>query len=248
LASSGIPLIPYNTVTIKKSQLQVHKVDIVTEEVSNSYKLVSCGVMHHDIRIINPDTLEACSLDTIGEIWINSKSVAQGYWHDSEETQEYFSATIKKSDEKKKYLRTGDLGFIHENELYITGRIKDLIILYGKNHYPQDIEASLKYCSMHDLLGNSAAFVVSQDHEYLLTVVCELKSQQFEHKELNDLCNQLFQLIYNEHTLEAAKIILTRRNSIPLTTSGKVKRKLCRELWINNQLPVLYQWNLNETP
>ena len=141
-------------------------------------------------------------------------------------------------------MRTGDLGFLHDNELYITGRIKDLIILYGKNHYPQDIENSLKHCDFHDQLGLSAAFVKSFNNEYRLTIVCEVRNFKMDPDESENLSVRIFDLIYQEHTLEAHKIVLVKRNSIPQTTSGKVKRSHCRDLLIDNQLPVIYTWQL----
>jgi len=244
LASSGKPLIPYNLLHIKKSQLETHRVEILPQETLDSYRLVSCGSLHHDIRIVDSDTFKSCETDVIGEIWITSDSVAKGYWSQQEETQQIFAATIDNECEKKQYLRTGDLGFIHDNELYVTGRIKDLIILYGKNHYPQDIEATLKHSHLHELLGNCAAFVKSLNNEYLLTLVCELKSQRIEPQELERFSNEIFEMIYNAHTVEIHKIVFVRRNSIPQTTSGKVKRRQCREQLINDELPVIYKWRL----
>lgn len=244
LVASGQPLIPYQELNIKKSQLETHCIEILAQNDPKGYHLVSCGTVHHDIRIIHPETLEPCPPDTIGEIWINSKSVSRGYWNQPEETQEAFVSLS--ADSSKRFLRTGDLGFIHNEALYVTGRIKDLIILYGKNHYPQDIETSLKYCSFHDILGNNVAFVVSKNNEYLLTIVCELRHQQFETDELEALCNRIVELIYHEHTLEVSQIILVRRNAIPQTTSGKVKRRLCKELINNSELPIIHSWNLTD--
>lgn len=244
LAASGSPLIPYQELFISKSLLETHCIEILPPSYPEGYHLISSGTVHHDIQIVHPDTLESCPSDIVGEICISSPSIASGYWKQPEETQETFIPLD--NDKNQLFLRTGDLGFMHNNELYVTGRIKDLIILYGKNHYPQDIEATLKFCSFHDLLGNIAAFVVSKNNEYLLTVVCELRTQLFETEELNELCNKIFEMIYNEHTLELTEIIFVRRNSIPQTTSGKVKRRLCRDLINTKELPIIHSWSLSE--
>lgn len=244
LAASGSPLTAYQELFIRKSLLETDCIDVLPPNTPDSYQLVSSGSVHHDIKIIHPETLEPCDADMIGEICISSPSIASGYWKQPEETQQTFVPLNNNSNQL--FLRTGDLGFMHNNELYVTGRIKDLIILYGKNHYPQDIEATLKYCSFHNLLGNIAAFVVSKNNEYLLTTVCELRVQQVETEELNEICNKIFQLIYNEHTLEIATIIFVRRNSIPQTTSGKVKRRLCRDMINTKELPIIHSWNISE--
>lgn len=247
LAASGIPLKPYQSLNIKKTELQTNRVEIMPEQSVHTYQLVSSGFLHHETLIVNPDTLEPCESDTIGEIWLRSESIAKGYWNQPDETKEIFIQTMPGETNELPFLRTGDLGFIHDNELYVTGRIKDLIILHGKNHYPQDIEATLKYCTHHELFGLSAAFVKTENNEYLLSVVCELMNQRLGHEELDNLCNHLFRLIYHEHTLEIHEMVFIRRNAMPQTTSGKVKRKACRMLLANDELPVLHHWRLDKS-
>lgn len=244
LVSSGKLLKPYKVLHIAKEQFQDHRVQFLAEDNPKSYRLVSSGVVYHDVRIIDPDTLEPCQSDVVGEIWLKSNSVASGYWQQEQETKLAFAANIKGEPKQQNFLRTGDLGFIHDNELYVTGRIKDLIILYGKNHYPQDIEASLAYCDFHAQLGTSAAFVKALENEYYLTVVCEVKNYRLDKKSYESLCNDIFKLIYQEHTLEAHKIVLVKRNNIPQTTSGKVKRSLCRDMLLSNDLETLFTWAL----
>lgn len=162
--------------------LEAHKVvQLSANEAENKDKktfreLVSCGQIYVDstVKIVHPDTLESCKPDEIGEIWVKSKSVAQGYWQKPEINKEIFNACIANTNENG-FLRTGDLGFIDEGELFVTGRLKDVIIIRGRNYYPQDIEATLE--KSHFTLKNNAcaAFSVEIDGEEKLIVAIEVE-------------------------------------------------------------------------
>ena len=235
----------YKTLTLSKEQFQDHRVHFATEHDQNSYKLVSCGHQIQEVKIVNPDTLILCESDDIGEIWVRSPSVTQGYWQQKEETEHSFGAQIKEDQSSNTYLRTGDLGFIHEEELYVTGRIKDLIILYGKNHYPQDIEYTIMHSDLHTQLGKCAAFVLHDNEEYQLTVMCEVKNRSLGEKEQEELFNALFALVYQAHQLEIHHIVLIPVKSMPHTTSGKIRRTFCRSYLLEKTLPIVASWQLN---
>lgn len=177
---------------------------------------------------------------------MHSASVPKGYWQQKKETEHAFKGTIKGDKSTLLYLRTGDLGFIHEEELYVTGRIKDLIILYGKNHYPQDIEYSLLHAPIHNLLGKCAAFVIQVDHEYKLTVMCEVKNQFMDEGTQEELFNAIFELIYQIHQLEIHTIVLIPLKAMPHTTSGKIRRNFCRIHLLDSTLPVVATWQLED--
>lgn len=239
------PFTPYNTITLAKEQYQDHRVRFAEEGTPHSHSLVGCGKLIQTVKIVDPDTLIPCNQDQIGEIWVHSDSVAHGYWEQKKETQHAFHGKIK-GDCTQEYLRTGDLGFIHEEELYVTGRIKDLIILYGKNHYPQDIEYSILHNPVHKLLGKCAAFVVQTEHEYELTVMCEVKNRFMEDAEQEQLFNTIFELVYQTHQLEVHNIILIPLKTMPHTTSGKIRRNFCRQHLLDGTLPVVATWKLNK--
>ncbi|MDP1602884.1 MAG: fatty acyl-AMP ligase [Legionella sp.] len=244
LLATGGPLgVNYRTVRVAKEHFQENKVHFV-EEGEQGYTLVSSGQTIQTIKIVDPDTLIECGKDTVGEIWINGPSVAAGYWQQPEETELAFKGKIADDPSNVDYLRTGDLGFIHDDELYVTGRIKDLIILYGKNHYPQDIEYTLHHCAFHHLLGDCAAFVMTVENDYRLTVMCEVKNRYLEKAEQEYLFNSIFETVYQQHELEIHTIVLIPSKTIPKTTSGKIRRNFCRQHLGNNTIPVIATWQL----
>ncbi|WP_133128314.1 fatty acyl-AMP ligase [Legionella nagasakiensis] len=242
LVAGGMAGESYHTVNVAKQCFQDHRIHFVDDMVG--YTLVSCGKMRHDVKIVDPDTHQECPADMVGEIWLKSPSVAHGYWQQEEETKQAFHGTIHHKKNKSSFLRTGDLGFIHNNELYVTGRIKDLIILYGKNHYPQDIEYTILHSSLYKQIGSCAAFVKAVNNEYRLTVMCEIKNRYLEQSAQNALFNALFELIYQEHQLEVHKIVLVPNKTIPKTTSGKISRNFCRQQLINKSIPIIATWYL----
>ncbi|QMT61114.1 fatty acyl-AMP ligase [Legionella sp. PC997] len=246
LVTGATPGTPYRALALCKKQYQDHRVHFAPKESSQSHSLISCGRFMQTVKIVDPDTRTLCNNDQIGEIWVHSASVAQGYWQQDEETQHTFHGEIVNDPTNQLYLRTGDLGFVHEGELYVTGRIKDLIILYGKNHYPQDIEYTLLHSQVDVFLGKCAAFVIQREHEYELTVMCEVKNRCMSSEEHDDLFNTIFELIYQTHQLEIHNIILIPLKAMPHTTSGKVRRNFCRKHLLDKTLPIIASWRLNK--
>jgi len=244
LVSSGIPNTPYQKVRVAKEHFQNHRVHFLKTASPKSHVLISSGTLRQKVKIVDPDTLHACAPDVVGEIWVNSPSVASGYWHLREETEQIFKGRIHEPTNPDNFLRTGDLGFIHEDDLYVTGRIKDLIILYGKNHYPQDIEYTINHSPVHAQLGSCAAYVNSVDGEYRLTVVCELKNRDLE--DSDNVFTSIFELVYQEHQLEIHHIVLVPLKSIPKTTSGKVCRNFCKAHLADNTMTVIDRWDLTD--
>ncbi|MEK7990857.1 MAG: amino acid adenylation domain-containing protein [Thiotrichaceae bacterium] len=172
----------YQTCILDATDLEAHKiVKLEPNELKNRDKktfreLVGCGHIWLDnqVEIVNPETLARCKSDEIGEIWVKGKSVTQGYWQNPEATEKAFNAYIVNTDEGP-FLRTGDLGFFDEGELFITGRLKDVIIIRGRNYYPQDIETTLEQSHFTLKTNASAAFSVDIDGEEKLMVAIEVE-------------------------------------------------------------------------
>jgi acyl-CoA synthetase (AMP-forming)/AMP-acid ligase II len=204
--------------------------------------------LEQSVRIVSPDSLRPCSAGDVGEIWISGPSVAQGYWRKAKETEETFNARIPEIDEGP-FLRTGDLGFLKDGHLFITGRLKDLLIIRGQNYYPQDIELTVE--QSHPILppGSGAAFSVEIEGEERLIVVQEVAVRkgpesivQSDLDELDALIKLISRNIVAGHELQAFAIVLIRKGTIPKTSSGKIQRHACRDAFLNRELYVLREW------
>jgi amino acid adenylation domain-containing protein len=200
--------------------------------------LAGCGAgdRSQQVRIVNPETFELCPERTIGETWTSGPSVTQGYWNKPEETEYFFRARLKNEGDAF-FLRTGDLGFLAEDQLFITGRLKDLIILRGRNLYPQDIELTAQNCDPSMQPGGGAAFVVEVEKEDALVVVQEVQRQQGS--DLEKLLAAVREAVLIDHGIQAHAIALVRSGAIPKTTSGKIRRRHCKELYLHGQLETL---------
>lgn len=201
--------------------------------------LVGCGQtwLDQNIVIANPGTLARSGEGEIGEIWISGENVAQGYWNRDEATTETFRAHLSDTGEGP-FLRTGDLGFFDDGELFISGRIKDLIIIRGRNHYPQDIERTVE--SSHPILrpGCGAAFSVDVDGEERLAVVQEV-SRKFRNSDLTAVVDDIRQAVTQQHDLAAHAVVLIKPGHIPKTSSGKIQRHACRQGFLAGSLDPL---------
>ncbi len=189
--------------------------------------LVSCGrpLRGADVRIVDPDNLEDCAEGDIGEIWVSSGHVAGGYYGLPKLSEEVFRASIPGS--KKHYLRTGDAGVLHDGELFITGRYKDMMIFSGANHHPHDIEQSVT--KAHEALqgGSAVAFAVQEDGRDRLVIGVELGRTSRE--ELNSITDAIRRTVFADHGLRVDEVVPLRRRSVPRTSSGKPQRFLARQ-------------------
>lgn len=195
--------------------------------------LVSCGhVVPRTLLAIAQELdrgqLLSCSERRIGEICLSSPSKAQGYWGRPELSRQIFRATIKDDPTRTEYLRTGDLGFVHQGELYVCGRLKDLIIIRGKNYYPQDIERTAE--DSHQLLkpGCSAAFCVETEGGERLVLVAEVRGEP-DKAARQAVLDALLHNVSSGHGLMLQAALLLKERSVPKTTSGKIKRRACKQ-------------------
>jgi len=206
---------------------------IPTKSLLNE-QVLSCGQAWENERvlIVDPKTHRRCAEGTEGEIWIAGANVAKGYWRRPDETRAVFEARLS-DDGAGPFLRTGDLGYLVAGELYITGRLKELIILHGKNHYPQDIEATV--AASHPLLrqDSGAAFSVEVTGREELVVFQEVKRQTPPEKAL-EIKGAIRQALAEDRAIKPYSVVLFKPNTIPKTSSGKIMRAACRADFLQN--------------
>ncbi|HVR98327.1 MAG TPA: amino acid adenylation domain-containing protein, partial [Thermoanaerobaculia bacterium] len=210
--------------------------------------LVSCGSAWGDqaVLIVDPESGLYCAEDAVGEIWIAGASVAQGYWAQLETTREAFHA--RPADGRcQDFLRTGDLGFLHEGQLFVTGRLKDLIILRGRNYYPQDLEAAVERCHPALRPGCGAAFSMELEGEERLVVALEVERTWLARVNPAEVAQAVREAIAREFELQVYLVALLRTATIPKTTSGKIRRSACRAGLFGGQLPILALCPLGES-
>ncbi|MFD2201718.1 fatty acyl-AMP ligase [Shivajiella indica] len=223
---------------IDKAGLEKDQV-ILTKEKNNATKtVVGCGQIRENqtIKIVDPETQKICSPDQIGEIWVSSPSVAKGYWNKPLETSSTFGAHFPDSGEGP-FLRTGDLGFIHKRELFITGRLKSLIIVDGKNYYSHDIERTVQESHPSISPLGCAVFSVENSGKEQIIVIAEVPFKSLDNTE--EVKKSIKRSISENHDLPVQDIRLVLPGSIPKTTSGKIKHFVCRQNYLSNTLKEL---------
>ncbi len=204
--------------------------------------LVGCGraLVGERVAIVDPNTLRRCDVDVVGEIWVNGANVAKGYWRRPDATASTLRARIEGEGDRA-WLRTGDLGFLDAaGELFVTGRIKDVIIVRGMNHYPQDIENTVQ--NAHPALTRNcgAAFTIADaDGREKLVVVQEVERTFRRQIATADLADSIREAVVDEHEVNVDEIVLIGPGALPKTTSGKVQRALTRRLWLDGRLDVV---------
>ena len=220
-----------------KALLQNRVVPTIDRD-EKSQAIVSCGRswLEQKILIVNPDSLTKCPEKEVGEIWVSGASIAQGYWR--EESQKTFQAYLADTQEGP-FLRTGDLGFLDAGELFITGRIKDTIIIRGQNHYPQDIESTVQ--QSHESLRPDcgAAFSLEIKGSEKLIIVQEVERTYMRKINVKEVIGDISQAVTAKHGLRAYAILLVKVGSIPKTTSGKIQRYACKNAFINGSLQLV---------
>lgn len=209
------------------SGLEQNQVIITSEKNNDTRTLVSCGqkISDQQINIVNAETMTLCSSDQIGEIWVSGPSVAKGYWNKPLETGLTFGARLSNPDEGS-FLRTGDLGFLHEGELYITGRLKNLIISDGKNHYSHDIEKTVERSHPAIRLAGCAVFSIIDSVSERIIVIAEVENKLAVDSE--QIIKAIRHAVAFNHDLHIDDIKLTNPGDIPRTTSGKIRHFLCK--------------------
>ncbi len=221
--------------------LDEHRVVAASPTEENARKLVGCGhvLPDEEVMIVDPESCKRLPDHQVGEVWVSSGSVGKGYWNNPTATEESFQARLAGND-RERYLRTGDLGFMDGGELFVTGRLKDLIIVRGVNRYPQDIELTVERSDARLQAGATAAFSVDLNGRECLIVVSEV--ERTRNKEWSDVMESIRRNVTREHELPPDGIVLVRFSSMPKTSSGKIQRHACRRAFLRSSLPVIAQW------
>jgi acyl-CoA synthetase (AMP-forming)/AMP-acid ligase II len=221
--------------------LDEHRIVPVEPDHPDARRLIGCGhvLPVQQLRLVDPVSYRQLPEDRVGEIWVDSPSVGLGYWNNPGATQETFHAKLADSTSGT-YLRTGDLGFLHEGELFVTGRLKDLIIVRGVNRYPQDIELTVEQSSNHLQAGAVGCFSVDLTGRERLIIVSEVERARL--KDWSDVVQAIRKNVTMEHDLPPDGVVLVRFGSIPKTSSGKIQRHACRDNFLNGSLLVVAQW------
>lgn len=201
------------------------------KEADRGKILVSCGSIssHLNVHIVDPDSTEVCKQGEIGEIWVSGSSVAQGYWKNAEKTEECFHAQLKHPDGKY-YLRTGDMGFIYEGMLFVTGRIKEMLIIRGRNLYPYDIEHTCNNYQYASGNNSASVFTIDVGCESKLAAIVEIQRKPFNECDHRELIEDLQEAVMARHNIVFDQLVLVKPGTIPKTSSGKIKRAACRNL------------------
>ncbi|HEX4577229.1 MAG TPA: thioester reductase domain-containing protein [Edaphobacter sp.] len=228
-----------NIVSVNKRALALGKARMTTEvsEIDGAAQIVSCGtpLPGLDVRIVDPEGNFALEPERVGEIWIAGSGKCLGYWNNSELTLKQFRARlVDDTPYDDGYLRTGDMGFFHDGELYVCGRIKDMIILRGQNYYPQDIENVVEKSSSLIRHNCVAAFQIQEDSEPALAIVAEVKSP----RSLPE-ARKIAAAVRNYLNVEVAVISLIAPRAIPRTSSGKIMRHKTKQMWLQGEFTVL---------
>lgn len=205
-------------------------------------RLVGCGqpAFGQQVAIVDPETRLAVAPGQVGEIWVSGPSNAMGYWGRPVETEHTFAARLADTGEGP-FLRTGDLGFFAHGQLHITGRMKDMIIIRGRNHYPQDIEWCVS--QSHEALrpDAGAAFAIETTGGESFVVVHEVLRTHRD-ADMNEIARAVRRVLVEEQEIDPWAIVLLRPGGLPITTSGKVQRSLCKQQYLGGELKVLHEW------
>jgi acyl-CoA synthetase (AMP-forming)/AMP-acid ligase II len=241
--------------TTEVAALERNRIVEAAVALRNVRTLVGCGHAMPDTRIVivDPESRTRCAPDVVGEIWVSGPTIAHGYWNRTQETEHTFRAFLKDTGEGP-FLRTGDLGFLRDGELFVTGRLKDLIIIDGRNVYPQDIELTVEQSHPAMRPGCCAAFSVDFNEEHLI-VAAEVErryqsgSQNGQNGgapqngrsalDVDAVVRAIRRTVAEEHDVRAHAVVLLRAGSIPRTPSGKVQRRVCKASFLDGTLDKL---------
>ena len=230
---------------VDRAALGDHRVVCHTEQNGKTLSLVSCGPACPGLEFLIVDSRSRvpCQPDQVGEIWVQGDSIARGYWNQECANSEMFQARVAANGSQPRpevnYLRTGDLGFRHESELFVTGRLKDVIIVRGRNHYPQDLERTAQVA--HEAVDMGVAFSVDVDGSEQLVLVHQKRRECYQ-ADLAEVMQAIRTAIVDEHEIDPQAIVLIRSTSLPITSSGKVQRSRCREMFLAGELEILAEW------
>ncbi|MGR8948015.1 MAG: AMP-binding protein [Gammaproteobacteria bacterium] len=247
VVSAGLANQEATVLSVDANALEKGSILEVAGTHENSRKLVGCGEALDDtvIAIVDPKAGSQLHDNEVGEIWVSGPAVAAGYWHDEQATQETFGNQLENYPGRS-FLRTGDLGFLRNRQLYITGREKDLIIVRGANHYPQDIEWTVENCHSAFKSGCGAAFSITDTGSERLIVVFEIERDQLKSIDVDEVTKVARRRIAEEHDLQLHGLVLLKTATVPRTSSGKIQRRQCKKDFLAGNLEEIGRWIATE--
>ncbi len=209
-------------------------------------RVTGCGLPRLDetVVVVDPETMRRSPPDRVGEIWLKGSNIARGYWNREEENAAVFEARLPDTGDGL-YLRTGDLGFVRDGNLFVVGRLKEMILIRGRNHYPPDIELTVSRAHPALISHAAAAFAVEHEGMERLVIVSEV-DRQYRNGDYEALIQRVRSSVAEEHELDVFAVVLIRQASLPRTTSGKAQRNLCRERYANGELKVQAEWRMSD--
>lgn len=255
---TGIDPRKYPTIIhVDKKALTEDQVVVVNPEHADAKAVVSCGHtwLGDEVIIVDPETKIQCEGDgasapstkRVGEIWAAGAGIGAGYYQREEQTEATFQAKLA-DNPTQTYLRTGDLGFIKDGELYITGRIKDMMILWGRNHYPQHIEETVESCHPALRPNHGAAFSVDVGGEEQLVVAHEINRTDLRTLNAEEVIGAIRLAVGEQNMANVFAVVLLKTGSIPKTSSGKIQRRVCQSMFLDGSLNTVAQWQQSEIP
>lgn len=237
VVSGGEPGVPARRLAVDAAALEHDELRAPAADAP-ARTLVGAGQVHDfDLRVVDPLAGREVPPGRVGEVWLRGDSVAQGYWRQPLESARTFHAALGESGG---FLRTGDLGAVHDGELYITGRLKEVIILNGRNIYPQDVEWAIREIGPAFGAGHGAVFTVGADREQLV-VIQEVRAPRAGTERLRSLARDVQALVGQSFDVPAGNVVLLRPGTLRRTTSGKIQRTLMRTLFLQGELSPLYE-------
>ncbi|SEU39088.1 fatty acyl-AMP ligase [Stigmatella erecta] len=245
--AGGLKEAPPVKLVVQRSELERGRaVEAAEGDTQDVRVLIGCGksASGQKLSIVHPDTRVQAAEGEVGEIWISGPNVTGGYWNRTEESDERFRAPLAGAESRRCY-RTGDLGFLRDGELFITGRASDLIIIRGLNHYPEDIELTVGAAHEHFLM--SCAVSIDVDGEERVVVVQEV-SREFPDEQTDQAGAAARRALSEFHGLDMHSLILLPRGRLPRTSSGKVQRRVCREMLLKGTLEPIVVWTGPQQP
>ncbi len=246
IISGGQKSAPPQVQHVQASALEVNQVHPASVLTKDRRTLVGCGRCLPDqtIVIVDPDLRVQCSPQQVGEIWVSSPSVTQGYWCREADTDLNYHAFLADTHAGP-FLRTGDLGFMQDGELFITGRLKEVLIIRGLNHYPQDIEFSVENSHSGLQPSGGAAFAIDVKNEERVVIVQEVKRTYLRRLDANEVLGNIRQAVAAQHSLQLYAIALLKPGSLFKTSSGKIRRSACRAAFLEGTLKIVADWSEN---
>jgi amino acid adenylation domain-containing protein len=220
----------------------------VADGAADAVRLISCGstLRGQEVRIVDPDTRAALPATAVGEIWLAGRSLADGYWDDAVGTASQFHATLAGDAEGARHLRTGDCGFLHDGELFVTGRLKDVIVVHGENHAPDDLEQTIQSVDPALRPGSGAVVQTAAPEGARLIAIQEVSpAAGLDHARLFAAINQA---VTQRHGLTLDAIELIRAGSLPRTRNGKISRRACLAAHAEGKLRRVAGWRRAPAP